>query len=467
MNPEVECRLEKLPLCSDSATQAIFESSVLSPQSQVLALFHRCAAISEVGKLYNLPNDDARSHSVGEHIATVLHQLKRHPFTCRERLLAVLILFHDVEKYDEDGTRNLTDVHEEHSRAEKWLRRYAGEFALLESEIRIAVTLLHSEVLGTLMREIAPGRPSSSQKEINGRHLAALIETESTSTYAAINEAMYRSTVSSLLHEPSYSALIKTSAHRIFQQAVDCQDHPISFLRDAIAFYQCDCSAYTASAYSPAHQFKGALSMEFLFALKDGATPFSESSNYVFDPSMGRMRMRGVFEQVLRDLEDQVQLLCVRSGLNSDIDARVTLAADNNGANCYSVGGSIRRAATDVGNPFAVFAAQNFDAIGRSLSCSNFGAIVSGGQTGVDSAAFYVADSLNIPSVGFAPRGFINSGEGIPEHISSRLLDPRPPFTLLSSSETKFSRKDLFFERTELNAKYSDGTILFHFGEWT
>lgn len=73
--------------------------------------------------------------------------------------------------------------------------------------------------------------------------------------------------------------------------------------------------------------------------------------------------------------------------------------------------------------------------------------IISGGQTGVDLAALDFALDNKIPCGGWCPKGRINENGIIPEKYPLK--------------ETKTSE---YSERTEMNIKDSDGTLVFYSG---
>jgi predicted Rossmann-fold nucleotide-binding protein len=75
--------------------------------------------------------------------------------------------------------------------------------------------------------------------------------------------------------------------------------------------------------------------------------------------------------------------------------------------------------------------------------------IISGGQTGVDRAALDVALTLRIPFGGFCPKGRKSEDGAIPEK-----------YLLI---ETK---SDNYPERTELNVKTGDGTLILIAGDF-
>ncbi|KAF3921923.1 hypothetical protein ABW20_dc0101609 [Dactylellina cionopaga] len=78
--------------------------------------------------------------------------------------------------------------------------------------------------------------------------------------------------------------------------------------------------------------------------------------------------------------------------------------------------------------------------------------IISGGQTGADTAALRTAISNQIPYTGFVPHGFINErGRISQDHISS-------PFGSLRETESAESA-----ERTRLNCEDADGLLTLAF----
>lgn len=74
----------------------------------------------------------------------------------------------------------------------------------------------------------------------------------------------------------------------------------------------------------------------------------------------------------------------------------------------------------------------------------NFRRIVSGGQTGADRGGLEWAAMKGVPSGGWCPRGRKAEDGTIPEH-----------FQLLETRSTGYG------ERTELNVRDSDGTVIF------
>lgn len=77
--------------------------------------------------------------------------------------------------------------------------------------------------------------------------------------------------------------------------------------------------------------------------------------------------------------------------------------------------------------------------------------LVSGGQTGVDRAALDVAIELGIPHGGWCPRGRIAEDGIIPAKY--KLQEPANPKKCISKNA-------LYAERTVLNIRDSDGTLI-------
>lgn len=125
-------------------------------------------------------------------------------------------------------------------------------------------------------------------------------------------------------------------------------------------------------------------------------------------------------------------------------------------------------------NPFSQFLTEHSHAVVQSYERFRIGAIVSGGQTGVDTAAFQFADKHKIPRTGFAPYGFINeNGDIAPEYVAtmltadSRLCTSVPPHLQLPSvvlndqlTRSNFARSVLYKQRTTLNSMFSCATLI-------
>jgi hypothetical protein len=118
-------------------------------------------------------------------------------------------------------------------------------------------------------------------------------------------------------------------------------------------------------------------------------------------------------------------------------------------------------------HPFASALASDLAAIRANLKRYSCGVIVSGGQTGVDSAAFDVADALGIPRTGFAPRLFINEAGAISPSFQRTMIEVGETFGTLASIEVlkelrnpPYARWETYAERTKLNAQFSDATLI-------
>ncbi len=125
-------------------------------------------------------------------------------------------------------------------------------------------------------------------------------------------------------------------------------------------------------------------------------------------------------------------------------------------------------------HPFGEFARANRQAIEKCLQNRHFGAIISGGQTGTDTAAFVFAEEKGIPRCGFAPRGYCNETGEIRESFRRDMILPAGEYGLLEGEEIKietekaaYLRNKLYAERTEQNARYSHGTLILDPGHLT
>jgi hypothetical protein len=123
-------------------------------------------------------------------------------------------------------------------------------------------------------------------------------------------------------------------------------------------------------------------------------------------------------------------------------------------------------------NPFSNTVEAQQDSILATIHRFGFGAIVSGGQTGVDTAAFRTADDFKIPKMGFAPRGYINEAGRIREEFSACMQEPDGVFGTLTPEEiaieekqSPYARTALYAERTRLNARYSCATLILSVSE--
>jgi hypothetical protein len=116
----------------------------------------------------------------------------------------------------------------------------------------------------------------------------------------------------------------------------------------------------------------------------------------------------------------------------------------------------------------------NKAAIEQCIQNRHFGAIISGGQTGADTAAFLFAAENQIPRCGFAPRGYCNETGEIREAFQKDLILPYGEYCLLPDEEVEpelgksaYLRNKLYAERTEQNARYSSGTLILDPGDLT
>jgi hypothetical protein len=126
----------------------------------------------------------------------------------------------------------------------------------------------------------------------------------------------------------------------------------------------------------------------------------------------------------------------------------------------------------DPSHAFCSFAAKNAGRIHEAQRRYSVGVIVTGGQTGVDSAAIAFASERGIPMIGFAPRGYIKEDGLLPDSLRSTMLQPGGAFALCSESvqhEQELlpvdKRDKIYAERTELNAKYSSATLIINAGK--
>ena len=97
--------------------------------------------------------------------------------------------------------------------------------------------------------------------------------------------------------------------------------------------------------------------------------------------------------------------------------------------------------------------------------------IISGGQTGSDRAGLDVAIHLGIPWGGWAPRGWISEDGQVPRKYRQQRSPRYPGFTtsFLEAVEgpTAGGHAEWYRERTELNVRDCDATILFYMGDKT
>jgi hypothetical protein len=264
--------------------------------------------------LYTLPNGTGSSESVGLHTESVMNQLIRYPFrdslTVHElRALKGLIAFHDLEKYPEHGTRDTSNVRLEHERTERWMRYFGPSFGLSERDLEVGIAVLHSEVLGDVMRHIAPYRPTSEEKEALRKGLATLPESRCHQAYVAAVDSMYKNVATSLVESTRYAEIIHKAVEMLVEQAGVVKLPVSRYLKLVTAFYQSDCSTYTADSSAPSFGRHGELSMEFLFQVEPTYRGALGSPTFRFDSSRGRIQMRGIFEQAMRDIEEKVRVL--------------------------------------------------------------------------------------------------------------------------------------------------------------
>jgi len=266
------------------------------------------SACPEYRHLISLKNDPSGSPTVGQHTEAVMNQLLRYPFRLilnhdEIKLLKVLMACHDLEKYPENGNRGDSP---EHDRAEKWLKKFAPLFGLGNHKIDTATTLLQSEVLGQLMKQIAPARPSGEAKTALLKSILELRYEQQRGAYHAGISQLYQTAAESQIKGQQYQEIIATACCTISTEAAKCKLTPSSYLLLAMTFYQCDCSTYTADSVCESENLRGKLSMEFLFELKPDAELNSTNLMIVFEKQLGRMKMRGIFESAMRDLEAAV-----------------------------------------------------------------------------------------------------------------------------------------------------------------
>jgi|GEM_PF-4306262 len=118
---------------------------------------------------------------------------------------------------------------------------------------------------------------------------------------------MYESVANSKISPIERQSLIQIGAHQLAREARQCGLSPSTYLKLAIAFYQSDCSTYTADSLCESANVRGSLSMEFLFEQAPVAALESPQPTLVFDSVRSRLTMRGIFEDALRALEDAVR----------------------------------------------------------------------------------------------------------------------------------------------------------------
>jgi hypothetical protein len=129
--------------------------------------------------------------------------------------------------------------------------------------------------------------------------------------------------------------------------------------------------------------------------------------------------------------------------------------------------------ARDTHHPFSQFVRQKYSAMEESLRRYGLGSIISGGQTGVETAAIQCADLLGIPRFGISSCGGINENGDLPEAIakdmfpSDRLSMPIPAELQLSKeiiaeeqTRSNWARKQIFQQHLRLNALFSSATLI-------
>lgn len=132
----------------------------------------------------------------------------------------------------------------------------------------------------------------------------------------------------------------------------------------------------------------------------------------------------------------------------------------------------ISAVALDRDHPFATFAKEEALAIRNACNRYGVGAIVTGVQTGTDSAGVAITKELGIPLIGFAPRGYINEEGPLSAELQAKMLQPHGPFTVCDEDTARAEenlpvgrRNRIYAERTELNAKYSSATLIINPGQ--
>ncbi|MEY4668715.1 MAG: hypothetical protein RL518_1414 [Pseudomonadota bacterium] len=127
----------------------------------------------------------------------------------------------------------------------------------------------------------------------------------------------------------------------------------------------------------------------------------------------------------------------------------------------------ISTVALDTTHPFSSSVRERTLDIRNAYQRYNVGAIVTGAQTGTDSAGIALAKELGIPLFGFAPRGFINEQGPLAPELQAAMREPQAPFSLCDEGTIQEQqglpvekRLRFYAERTELNAKYSSATLI-------
>lgn len=127
--------------------------------------------------------------------------------------------------------------------------------------------------------------------------------------------------------------------------------------------------------------------------------------------------------------------------------------------------------ALDREHPFSTFTKEETRSLRNAFNRYGIGAIVTGVQTGTDSAAVAIAKELGIPLTGFAPRGYINEEGALSAELQAKMLQPNSRYTLCDAETVREQEKlpvgqrsKIYAERTELNAKYSSATLIINPG---
>ncbi len=258
--------------------------------------------------LCSLPNDAHGNITVGEHTESVMNQLLRYPFASSLtiadiEMLKGIIACHDLEKYPERGERDVANTALEHQRAVTWLRHFSLRFGLFDERVEIGVAIINSDALGNFMKLVAPGRPTEEKKRETEAQIRELPESERGEAYRRSIRALYEEAARSVVSSDERRNLVEATAKALSAEATSCGLSVAQYFRYAIAFYQSDCSTYTADSACESTRGRGRVSMEFLFEQRADATLESATPTLVFDSGRQRLRMRGVFEDALQELE--------------------------------------------------------------------------------------------------------------------------------------------------------------------
>ena len=137
-----------------------------------------------------------------------------------------------------------------------------------------------------------------------------------------------------------------------------------------------------------------------------------------------------------------------------------------------AAGEQITSISRNTSHPFSGFIRANIESVRESLWRYSCGAIISGGETGVNTAAFDIASRLRIPHSGLAPRGFINETGEINPSFKTRMIEVSDSISyfdrsLLASdlSRYPYARARTFEEQIQLNAFLSNATLILTSGE--